>query len=154
MTRPPGLSDPEFVRWAFGDIELGKATDMKALFQRETVAARLEEALAEDAPVEFATPYGGFMGEMAGPFRGLEGLQRSWSEWTDAWEEWSFRGTEWIDAGDGRVLLLGDSMGRLSGSGLEVETHAGALYTVEGDEIVRIEHFLDQDQARRAAGLG
>jgi ketosteroid isomerase-like protein len=153
MTRPPGLSDVEFVRWAFGDVELGTATDMKALFQRETVIARLQEALAEEAPVEFATPDGGFMGEMAGPFRGVEGLQRAWLEWTDVWEQWSFRGTEWIDVGEGRVLLLGDSIGRLAGSGLEVETHAAALYTVEDDEIVRVEHFLDQNQARRAAGL-
>jgi ketosteroid isomerase-like protein len=126
---------------------------MMALFQRETVVARLEDALAPDALVEFATPYGGFMGEMAGPFRGVEGLQRAWAEWTAPWEKWSFRGTEWLDAGDGRVLLLGDSLGRLAGSGVEVETHAAALYTVEGDRIVRIEHFLDQEQARRAAGL-
>jgi ketosteroid isomerase-like protein len=153
MNRPAGQSDAEFIRWALGSIELGVEADMTALFQNETVISRLRDALAPDAVIEFATPYGGFMGEMAGPFRGLEGLQRAWAEWTDPWEAWSFRGTEWIDAGGGRVLLLGDSIGRLAGSGVEMETHAAALYTVENDRIVRIEHFLDQDQARRAAGL-
>jgi hypothetical protein len=153
VTRPAGLSDVEFVRWALGGVELGSDTDMTRMFQQETVIARLEEALASDAVIEFATPYGGFMGEMAGPFRGLEGLQRAWTEWTAPWAAWSFRGTEWIDVGAGRVLLMGDSTGRLAGSGVEMETHAAALYTIEDDEIVRIEHFLDQDQARRAAGL-
>jgi ketosteroid isomerase-like protein len=136
-----------FVRWALGDIEMGK------FFQRPEVIERLADALAPDAPIEFQTPDGGFMGGMAGPFAGLEGLQAAWTEWTEAWESWGFRPTELIDAGAGRVLLLGDSVGRLSAAGTEVETHAGALYTVEGGRIVRIQHFLDQDQARRAAGL-
>jgi ketosteroid isomerase-like protein len=154
MTLPAGLSALGLVRWTFGDLELGAETDMKALFQQEAMLARHEEAIAPDAPIEFATPYGGFMGEMAGPFRGPEGLRRGWTEWTEAWESWSFRGTDWIDAGEGRVLLLGDSKGRVAGSGVEIEAHVAALYTIEKDRIVRIEHFLDQDQARRAAGLG
>jgi ketosteroid isomerase-like protein len=146
--------DPvDLVRWAFGGIELGVDNEMRAMFQNETVVGRLEQVLAPDAIVEFATPYGGFMGEMAGPFKGLEGLQHAWAEWTEPWDAWSFRATEWIDAGGGRVLLLGDSVGRLAGSGVEMETPAAALYTVEDNRIVRIEHFLDQDQARRAAGV-
>ena len=153
MTRPDGQSDVEFVQWALGGIDLGVDADMSALFQHETVIARLREALAPDALVEFATPDGGFMGEMAGPFHGVEGLQRAWAEWTEPWASWTFTGTDWIDAGDGHVLLLGDSSGRLAGSGVEMETHVAALYTIEGDRIVRIQHFLDQGQARRAAGL-
>ena len=153
MTRPAGQTDVEFVQWAFGEIELGAATDMIALFEHEPIVARLEGALAPDALVEFETPDGGFMGGMAGPFRGLAGLQRGWAEWTHPWEAWSFRPTDWIDAGRGRVLLLGDSTGRMAGSRVEIEAHVAALYTVESDEIVRIQHFLDQDQARRAAGL-
>ena len=79
MTRPDEKSDVEFVQWALGGIDLGVDADMSALFQNETVIARLREALAPDALVEFATPDGGFMGEMAGPFHGVEGLQRAWA---------------------------------------------------------------------------
>jgi len=147
------MSDLELCRWAVGDVPLGTATDMIGLFEQPAVIERLEQVLEPDAPIEFETPDGGFMGAMGGPFRGLGGLQAAWAEWTDPWEAWSFRGTDWIDAGPGQVLFLGDSLGRLAGSGLEVEVHAGALYTVESGRIVRIQHFLDQDQARRAAGL-
>jgi hypothetical protein len=115
---------------------------------------RLEGAIASDASIEFASPYGGFVGDMAGPFQGLEGLRLGWQEWTAPWESWTFTGTEWIDPGDGRVLLLGDSTGRFRDSGTEMEAPAAAVYTIERGKIVRIQHFLDQDQARRAAGLG
>ena len=56
------------------------------------------------------------------------------------------------EVADMRVLLLGDSTGRMT-SGLEVDTPAAALYTVSDGRIVEIRHFLDQEQARRAAGL-
>jgi ketosteroid isomerase-like protein len=146
-------SDIELVRWALGDIDDGATIDMQARFREPFLVERLGRVLAPDASIEFQTPDGGFMGGMAGPFRGLEGLQTAWAEWTEAWESWTFQPTEWIDVGDGRVLLLGDSLGRLSAAGAEVETHAAAMYEVRDGMIVRIQHFLDQDQARRAAGL-
>jgi ketosteroid isomerase-like protein len=150
----PGRRTPvELVRWAFGDVEIGTETDMRALFEDPGATARLERAVAPDAPVEFTTPEGGLMGDMAGPWLGFEGLRDAWTEWTAPWESWIFRTTDVLDVGGGVVLLLGDSLGRPRGSGVELETHAAALFDVSGDRIVRIRHFLDQDQARRAAGL-
>jgi len=141
------------VRWALVDVHLGTPTDMEALFKQPALIERLGEVLAADAPIEFITPDGGFMGGMAGPFRGLEGLQAGWAEWTQAWESWTFEPTEWVEAAAGQVLLLGESHGRLSAGGTELETHAAGLYTIREGMIVRIQHFLDQDQARRAAGV-
>jgi len=146
-------SDLELVQWALGNVELGVPVDLSRMFEQEGIIERLGTTLAPDASIEFATPYGGFMGEMAGPFQGLDGLQRAWREWTAPWEAWTFKGSEWIDVGEGRVLLLGHSTGRFRGSGAEMDAPVAALYTVEGGMIVRIQHFLDQDQARRAAGL-
>ena len=146
-------ADLELVASAFGGVRAGVEIDMAAFFAEESVVADLAAAMTDDADVEFVTPDGGFVGEMAGPFRGPDGLRTGWLEWTAAWESWTFRATELIDAGDGNVLLLGDSVGRFAGSGLELETQAAALYTVRDGKIVRIQHFLDQDQARRAAGL-
>ena len=50
MTRPDGQSDVEFVQWALGGIDLGVDADMSALFQHETVIARLREALDAGVP--------------------------------------------------------------------------------------------------------
>ena len=63
------------------------------------------------------------------------------------------RPTDFIDVGDGRVLLLADSAGRMAGSGLKVDTHVAALYTIRDGTITEIRHYLDQDQAMREAGL-
>jgi ketosteroid isomerase-like protein len=52
-----------------------------------------------------------------------------------------------------RVLLLGHCVGRMSGSGLEVDTPVAAVYDIEQGRVVRLRHFLDQDQARAEAGL-
>ena len=142
---------PELVTRAFG-IEIGADTDMRALFADPGALARLEEAIAPDAVVEFATPDGGFVGDMGGPFRGLDGLREGWAEWLAPWESFTFHAADIADAGEGRVLLLGETHARLA-SGVEVEAHVGAAYTIRDGRIVLIQHFLDQDQARRAVGL-
>jgi ketosteroid isomerase-like protein len=143
----------QIVRRAFGDAPLGTVFDMKELLERTEIRVALEELVAPDAVVEFETPSGGLIGDMAGPWRGADGLRAAWREWTGAFDAWSFRGTEWIDAGGGKVLLLGVSLGRMAGSSTAIETRGAALYELEAGKIVRISHFLDQDQARRAAGL-
>jgi ketosteroid isomerase-like protein len=145
-------ADIRLVTEAFA-VEIGIEIEMLESFEQEDAIERLSTVVASDAPIVFATPDGGMVGDMAGPFHGVEGLRSGWTEWTAPWESFVFRPTEIIDAPEGRVLLLGDSMGRLAGSGLEVETPVAALYTVRDGLIVRIEHFLDQDQARSAAGL-
>lgn len=144
----------DFVKAAFaGRLPEGATVDMDALFADEALQANLARVIDDTALVEFATPDGGFMGDMAGPFRGHEGLRAGWAEWLAPWDSFLFEITEWIDAGNGLVLLLGQCRGRLSGSGLELDTPAAGLYEVRDGLITRIQHFLDQDQARRVAGL-
>jgi ketosteroid isomerase-like protein len=141
---------------AFGPaLEPGaEPVDLASEFTDDEVVERLEALIAPDAPVTFETPDGGLMGDMAGPFRGAAGFRAGWREWTRAWDSFLWATSDLIDAGDGRVLVLGDSTARMSGTGLEIATKAGAVHEVRDGTIVRIDHFLDQDQARRAAGLG
>lgn len=146
-------ADVEVVRAAFGGIVVGSEIDMGALFADEEGLARLAELIRDDAVVEFATPDGGFVGDMAGPFRGAPGLRQGWAEWLAPWESLVVRPTDFIDVADGRVLLLADSAGRMAGSGLEVDTHVAAVYTIRDGTITEIRHYLDQDQAKREAGL-
>jgi hypothetical protein len=114
---------------------------------------RAETAIDESAVILFETPEGGFLGGMGGPFRGPEGMQKGWREWLRPWSSCRAAIEETVDIGDGRVLVLVRMRARLSDSGVEVDQEGAALYTVSDGRIVRVEHFLDQDQARRAAGL-
>ena len=144
------MEDLDLVTGAFG-IELGADLDMRALFADPERMARMERAIAPEAVIEFATPDGGFVGDMGGPFRGIAGMREGWAEWLAPWQSFTFRGDELIDAGGGRVLLLGETMAQLA-SGVEVQAQVGAVYTVRDGRIVAIQHFLDQEQARRAVG--
>lgn len=147
-------ADVELVRRALGpNFEAGQPADLVGSFGDPVVRERLEALLAPDASIEFATPDGGFVGEMAGPFAGLEGFLAGWAEWLEPWDSFVVTPLEWIDAGDGRVLLLSNCHGRLAGSGVELDTAAAGLYEVRDGRIARIQHFLDQAQGRRAAGL-
>lgn len=134
------------------ELREGTEAELVHLFTDPEAAARMDELIDPDAVIEFATPDGGFVGDMAGPFRGADGLRTGWLEWLAPWESFIFRRSSWIDIGDGRVLTLGDSIARMA-SGVEVETAVGALYTIRDGRVTRIQHFLDQAQARRAAGL-
>ena len=146
--------DVERVRQAFGaPFEIGGEAQLSSLFTDPAFEERLATLITPETPIEFATPDGGFVGDMAGPFFGVEGFRAGWAEWLEPWDSFVFAPSEWIDAGDGRVLLLGDRHGRLAGSGVELDTAAAALYELRDGRIVRIRHFLDQTQARRAAGL-
>lgn len=126
--------------------------DVVELFRDPETEARLDELIAPDGVIEFAAPDGGFVGAMGVPFRGPQGLRTGWLEWLVPWEPFVVRRLEWVDIGDGRVLTLGHSVARMA-SGVEVETPAGALYTLRDGRVTRIQHFLDQVQARRAAGI-
>ena len=123
-----------------------------ASFLAERGFARFEAVTAPEAAVEFPAPDGGLVGEMGGPFQGVDGLRAGWEEWLKIWESFELRGIEWIEAGDERVLLLADSTGRMA-NGVAIETPVAAVFDVEADRIVRIRHYLDQAQARRDAGV-
>src|SRR5687767_15908551 len=126
---------------------------MGSLLEREELLEPLRRLVAPEARVEFPVPGGGFVGAMGGPFRGPEGFIEGWREWLQAWDEFRVENRELIDAGEGKVLVLADTQGRLKGTDTFVPQKAAALYTVADGRIVAIEHFLDQDQARAAAGL-
>jgi hypothetical protein len=111
-----------------------------------------ERMIDPAAPIEFETPYGGLLGGMGGPFFGASGFLKAWQEWLVPWESFSIRMDEFKEV-ESNVLAFVHCVGRVSQSGLEVDTPAAAIYTVESGRIVKIRHFLDQDQARAAVGL-
>lgn len=71
----------------------------------------------------------------------------------EAWDEWTIEPEEIIDVGGDVVLVLNRERMRGHSSGIELESLTAALITVRDGQIVRFQGFLDQDEARRAAGL-
>jgi hypothetical protein len=140
------------VRELTAPVTVPGGLDFKRAVDDPEFHALLERYIAPDAPVLFEVPSGGFVGAMAGPFHGPAGYLAGWREWLQAWEEFRIEERELI-AGEHGVALLVTVTGRLRGSDAIVQQSAGAVYAVASARVVKIQHFLDEGQARAAAGL-
>jgi hypothetical protein len=118
--------------------------------------ARCEEAAAlikPEAPIRFITPDGGRVGGLSNEFKGMEGYRSGWLEWLEPFEEFHLIPESTLEAGPGRVLFLAHTVARPQGSQAEIEQGVGVLVAVEDDLVAAIDQYLDQEQAKRAAGL-
>jgi len=141
------------VRELTAPVTVPGGLDFKRAIEDPEFHALLERHIAPDAPVLFEVPGGGFVGGMAGPFHGPPGYLAGWREWLQAWEEFRIEWKELIPAGEHDVALLVTVTGRLRGSEAIVQQPAGAVYTVSSGRVAKVQHFLDEGQARAAAGL-
>ena len=83
---------------------------------------------------------------------GNDGVQAMLDEDSDAWESTEYRPWRMIDLGD-RVVVLQDEVRRGRSSGLELTDGTAVIYTLANGRVTRIDSFLDQAEALRAAGL-
>ena len=60
---------------------------------------------------------------------------------------------EIIPASDGRILVLFTARGRGKGSNVEVKAQWAHLWSFRAGKATRVEGFIDQSEARKAAGL-
>jgi ketosteroid isomerase-like protein len=92
--------------------------------------------------------------DMAGIFRGYDGVRAYWRRWLSAWRDLEFEIQDVLDAGDEVVLLIRGQRqwGRHTGIEFEMPPY-GAIYTVRGGKIVRVRWYPDQESALEAAGL-
>jgi ketosteroid isomerase-like protein len=96
------------------------------------------------------SPFGDLMGGRV--YYGHEGI-RSWSrQWYEAWEDVEHQCDELIEAGD-HVVSTVTNRGRGRASGVEVETHQAAVWTIRDGRIVRAVWFPTREEALDAAGL-
>ncbi len=90
--------------------------------------------------------------DIAGVYRGIEGVRQFWRGWLAAWETVEFE-YELLDAGD-RVVALIDQRMRGRSSGIEVPFGKYAhVYTFRGGLIVHRRSYKDQAEALEAVGL-
>ena len=85
-------------------------------------------------------------------YEGREGWIQFMHDWTDDFV-WAIEVEEVVDVGDGRVIV--NTVQRATGkaSGVPVDLHMGAVWTVVEGKVVSAENFLDPAEALAAAGL-
>lgn len=70
----------------------------------------------------------------------------------EAWEERRLEPTKFLD-GDDLVVVLLHEYRRGRSSGVELESDTGVVFQVRDGRVVRVQGYMDQEEALKAAGL-
>jgi ketosteroid isomerase-like protein len=85
-------------------------------------------------------------------YRGHDGFRRWFADSFESFEELENEWTEFRDLGD-RVLAFGNVKARGRGSGMELDSPMGWVFTVRRGKLVKAEGFLSHAEALQAVGL-
>jgi ketosteroid isomerase-like protein len=124
-------------------------------FQRRDREANERSFDALDPEVEWdASRLAEVVPDIAGVFRGHDGVRAFWRRWLTAWRDLRFDIQDVRDAGDEVVSLVRNQRmwGRRSGVEVQFQPY-GWVYTFRGNKIVRVRWYPDQQSALEAAGL-
>jgi ketosteroid isomerase-like protein len=121
----------------------------RVLDQAHDHPAALWEALDEEARWE--------VGELEIPdagtsWRGPAGVREFFRKWVGAFDDWGYEIGELIDAGDS-VVVETRQWGRGKGSGVPVENHFWAVWTIRNGKVVRATHHPERATALEVAGI-
>ncbi len=89
----------------------------------------------------------------AGVYRGIEAVRDYWDRFGRSFDEFSFEAEDFVDLEGDKVLILLRLMTRGKDSGATAEARPGWIYTIRNGLTVRIDAFLDREEAREAARL-
>lgn len=124
---------------------------VKAAFERWSSGDRGIDYDTIHPEIEMYTPLASTRGV---PNRGHEGFRQWVQDIDDQFESWELRVHEWKTVDAERVLGLGEIHARGRGSGVELDQVIAWLFSIREGKLYRYEVFYDQDEGRRAAGLG
>jgi ketosteroid isomerase-like protein len=85
-------------------------------------------------------------------YRGHDGFRRWFADSFESFEELTNEWSEFRDLGD-RVLAFGHVKARGRGSGMEIDSPMGWVFTVRRGKVVKAEGFLSRAEALEAVGL-
>ncbi len=88
----------------------------------------------------------------AGPLLGLEKARRWMRRWLEEWNDFTIVAEDLIEAGDS-VVVVARQAGKGSSSGIAADLRYFAVWTFRGGKVIRMEQFLDRDEAMEAVGL-
>ena len=89
----------------------------------------------------------------AGCYVGHAGVRRYFRRWAGTLESWHFHPERMIEAGDDQVVVGVHQRARGKGSGVEVESRLGQVWTFRDGLAVRWENFATFAEALEAVGL-
>jgi hypothetical protein len=85
-------------------------------------------------------------------YRGVGGFLDGWRDWLLPYRSYEWRLERLIEAGD-RVVTLIRVRAVTARDEVELEHAPGAVWTVRDGKVVRVEFYLDPEEALRAAGV-
>jgi ketosteroid isomerase-like protein len=85
-------------------------------------------------------------------YTGHDGIQRFLGEVHEVWETFTWEPTDLIEVGD-LILVLVHSVGRASGSGLEIDRHSAFVWQIPKEILLALTFYRDPATARKAAGV-
>jgi ketosteroid isomerase-like protein len=124
--------------------------DFVQLFGDDSLWAAQAEAMAPFIHDDFECAqheFGGVKG-----YVGLDGLRAFLLDWMAPWATYVVELEEAIDLDD-RVLLLNRDRGCREGSTHEIRGRLGALWTLRGGKLARLDAYTDRSEALKAVGL-
>jgi ketosteroid isomerase-like protein len=86
-------------------------------------------------------------------YEGHDGIRRLSAYWTQLFDEYTLVPQRVIEAGEGRVVILLQQQGRISGSGDQVESPIGYLVENRDGLVARVEIYFSWEATLEAAGL-
>jgi ketosteroid isomerase-like protein len=86
-------------------------------------------------------------------YRGRDGMVEALEQWIGTLDAYELQALELIDAAPDPVVTVIRERGRLKGSDGWVEHTRGAVWTIEGQRIIRYEEHQNRAWALKAAGL-
>jgi SnoaL-like domain len=85
-------------------------------------------------------------------FLDITGLRTAWKNWLTRWASYRVEIEDLVDAGD-QVVVLHSDYARPEGGADEVVRRSGAVWTVRGGLVTRVEFFQRRAEALKAVGL-
>jgi ketosteroid isomerase-like protein len=102
-----------------------------------------------DAEIEYVNPPGAVE---PGIRHGLDAFSQAVRDAFEGWETWQIEPERFVPAGD-RVAVVLRYRAHWRVSGVDVEAHESALWTVRGGKVMRYQWFHGPNDALQAAGL-
>jgi ketosteroid isomerase-like protein len=127
--------------------------DLAEAIEDDELWARNEHLFDPRLTTRFMTPEAAGVRVMEGAYEGIEGLRAGWRAWLEPWDSWRVEPEKILDSGADTVLLLTRSTARMRDSGTEVPQATALMVKVDAGKVVEMRFYLDQQQAKRDAGL-
>jgi ketosteroid isomerase-like protein len=112
--------------------------DVEELISYVDPEGELHSAIVGGAEANIYRGHDGFRRWVADSFESFEAVENEWSQFRDL---------------DDRVLALGHVKARGRGSGMELESPMGWVFTIRRGKVAKVEGFLSRAEALEAVGL-